>query len=350
MRQPCQSPESSRQDLIEIVEAEVRRRGGNPKPGKPFDHQVTLFLDGREAMKTKIGGDAEKLWSVEDVAEYLAMPVQAVREMVSERYIPHLSIREHLRFRRSGIDRWLDLLVVPCRSQAVRTVSPSLDNSAVSLQYGNRSPAVPLSVAAATPQVLTPTSRSLPPALPQAAKMFPAVRAPLGRRGPEYLYLQELVKRMGEAHGFRVTIEQPLLEGQGCVDVALEWEEWRLACEIPETSAVHQEVGKVQKCLAASFDAVAVVLPGRRQIEKIRKALAKELTQEDFIRVRLLTPEELPFYFDELPARGEEVQIIRGYKVRVRYEQTDPADQERRGRAVAEVIAKSLLRMKKAGL
>lgn len=30
----CQAPELSRQDLIEIVEAEVRRRGGNPKPGR----------------------------------------------------------------------------------------------------------------------------------------------------------------------------------------------------------------------------------------------------------------------------------------------------------------------------
>ena len=300
-------------------------------------------------MKTKIGGDAEKLWNVEDVAEYLSMPVQSVREMVSERYIPHLLIREHLRFRRSDIDRWLDLLVVPCRSQAVRPVSLSVDSSAISLQHGNRPPAVPLPVPPATPQGSVPTSRSLPPALPQTAKMRPAVAAPLDRRGAEYRYLQELVKRMGEAHGFRVTIDQPFLEGEGCVDVTLEREEWRLACEISETSTAHQEVGRVQKCLAAGFDAVAIVSPGRRQIEKIKKALARELTQEDFIRVRLLTPEELPFYFDELPARGEKVQIIRGYKVRVRYEQTDPADQERRMRAVAEIIAKSLLRMKKVG-
>jgi hypothetical protein len=154
---------------------------------------------------------------------------------------------------------------------------------------------------------------------------------------------------MGKAHGFRVTIDQPFLEGQGRVDVALEREEWRLACEISETSTAHQEVGRVQKCLAAGFDAVAIVLPSRRQIEKMRKALAKELTQEEFIRVRLLTPEELPFYFDELPARGEKVKMSRGYKVRVRYEQIDPADQEIRMRTLAETIAKSLLRMKKVG-
>jgi len=298
-------------------------------------------------MKAEIRRDAEALWKIEDVAEYLAVPVQSVREMVSERCIPHLAIREHLRFRKSDIDRWLDLFVVPCRSQAALPVSLLVDNSAVSLQHGNRPPAAPLLVAAATPQGLAPASRSLPPALPKTAKTLPAVAAPLDRRGAEYRYLQELVKRMGEAHGFRVTIDQPFLEGEGRVDVTLEREEWRLACKISETSTAHQEVGRVQKCLAAGFDAVAIVSQGRRQIEKIKKALAKELTQEDFMRVRLLTPEELPFYFNELPARGEKVQIIRGYKVRVQYEQTDPADQERRMRAVAEIVAKSILRMKK---
>jgi excisionase family DNA binding protein len=157
-------------------------------------------------MKTKIGGDAEKLWNVEDVAEYLSMPVQSVCEIVSERYIPHLSIRKHLRFRRSDIDRWLDLFVVPCHSEAVRPVSLSVENSAVSVQHGNRPSAVPLPVLPTTPQGAAPT-----------------------------------------------------------------------------------------------------------------------------------------------PARGEKVQIIRGYKVRVRYKQTDPVDQERRRRAVAEILAKSLLRMKKVG-
>lgn len=155
------------------------------------------------------------------------------------------------------------------------------------------------------------------------------------------------MKRLGEAHGFRVTLEQPVLEGQGSVDIALERGEWRLACEISGTSAVHEEVGNVQKCLAAGFDAVAVVLPNKRQIEKLKRAIAKEVPQEDLTRVSFLTPEELPFYFDELPAPAEKVRTVGKYTVRVRYQQVDPADQEHRLRMLTEVIAKSLLRMKK---
>jgi excisionase family DNA binding protein len=168
------------------------------------------------------------LWNVEDVAEYLAVPVQSVCEMVSERCIPHLSIGEHLRFRRSDIDRWLDLLVVPCRSQALRPVFLSVDNPIVSLQHRDFPPEAPLSVPPAIPQVLAPTSRPLSPALSQAAKKSPVV-------------------------------------------------------------------------------------------------------------------------FDELPPPAEKVQVIGRYTVRVRYQQIDPADQERRRRRVAEIFAKSLLRMKKEG-
>ena len=40
----CQAPELSRQDLIQIVEAEVRRQGGNPKPGRRT--QINVRRDG----------------------------------------------------------------------------------------------------------------------------------------------------------------------------------------------------------------------------------------------------------------------------------------------------------------
>lgn len=40
----CQAPELSRQDLIGIVEAEVRSRGGNPKPGRRT--QIKVRRDG----------------------------------------------------------------------------------------------------------------------------------------------------------------------------------------------------------------------------------------------------------------------------------------------------------------
>lgn len=307
---------------------------------------VALFLDGGEIhMRTKTRRDVEALLTVEDVAEYLAVPIESIHEMIAKRSIPHLTICEHLRFRKSDIDRWLDLLAVPCLDQAPRPVVPPLELPAARVRHRERdcSPEAPLLIPQPTSQISVPSARPLPPT------NLPTVPASLGRGGPEYLYLQEFVKRMGEAHGFRVTIEQQILDGHGSVDVVMEREGWLLGCEILVTSTAGQEVGNVQKCLASGCDAVAGVSPDKRQIKKLRSAFAKGLTQGELARVGLLAPEELSAYFEDLSAPTEKVveKTIHGYKVKVRYIRTDPEDEARRWRALAEVIGRSLLRMRK---
>lgn len=123
-------------------------------------------------MRTDKRGSAETLWIVEDVAEYLAVPVQSVQKMISERCIPHLLIGEHLRFRRSDIDRWLDLLVVPCRGQALRPASRTVDTPTAPTRDRDCPPEAPPFV----PQSVPP-SRSTPPSLARAAQKSPAVPA-----------------------------------------------------------------------------------------------------------------------------------------------------------------------------
>lgn len=57
----------------------------------------------------------ETLWSIEDVAAYLRVPVGAVYKMTAKTArtrIPHVKIGSRLRFRKADIDRWLDLLAV----------------------------------------------------------------------------------------------------------------------------------------------------------------------------------------------------------------------------------------------
>lgn len=89
-------------------------------------------------MRTEIRRDPEALWCVEDVTRYLAVPVESIDKMISERSIPHLSIGEHLRFRRSDIDRWLDLMAVPCQDQALRP-QPRSTNTASGSSPGSSS-------------------------------------------------------------------------------------------------------------------------------------------------------------------------------------------------------------------
>lgn len=55
------------------------------------------------------------LWSIEDVATYLRVPVNSVYKMTAKTArtrIPHVKLGGRLRFRKADIDRWLDLLMV----------------------------------------------------------------------------------------------------------------------------------------------------------------------------------------------------------------------------------------------
>ena len=50
----------------------------------------------------------EKLWTHEDVAEYLSSTPATIRVRCSRREIPHLKVGRSVRFRKADIDRWLE--------------------------------------------------------------------------------------------------------------------------------------------------------------------------------------------------------------------------------------------------
>ncbi len=196
-----------------------------------------------------------------------------------------------------------------------------------------------------------PRRREMPEALPQPLtfpeRPRPAEPPPLGRGGAQHKYLQELVKRWGEGHGYRAIIEKQILDGLGSVDVALEREGFSFACEISVASTAEQELGNVQKCLAAGFDEVAVLSLEKKGLPKMKELIRSSLEEKDRPRVLFATPEEL---FSHLEARSEppaerETRVA-GYRVKVAYRPTSGAEEKSRARAISEVILKSIRRMK----
>ncbi len=164
----------------------------------------------------------------------------------------------------------------------------------------------------------------------------------MGRGGPEHQYLQELVKRWGEAKGYRVVIEEPTPDGKGSVDVVLAREGWRLACEISVTSTVEQEVGNIRKCLAAGFSQVALVSMKKTRLARVRAALAERLPPEDLAKVLFLAPEELSFYLDAQGAPPPTSETVGGYRVKVEYEAPDETAKASRAKAIADLIARRM--------
>lgn len=179
---------------------------------------------------------------------------------------------------------------------------------------------------------------------PRATSRIPVKReedATLGRGGAQHKYLQELVKRFGEAQGYRATIEKPTPSG-GSVDVALERADGSIAVEISVTSTTTYESGNVAKCLAAGYARVVVVASERRRLDAIAKIVRAGLLDSERSRVDFLLPEDFLTYLTAQTPPPPSEERVGGYKVKVSYKTTAADDAKARHRAVAEVVARSV--------
>jgi hypothetical protein len=197
---------------------------------------------------------------------------------------------------------------------------------------------IPPAPASSTSLPVVPAPKIAPPPLPRPEP--PA----LGRGGPEHQYLQDVVKRWAESRGYRAVVEEVILGGRGKVDVSLRTDDFSIACEISVTSTVGQEVGNVLKCLEAGFHEVAVLALKRPRLQKIEAALTAKLSAADLARVPLVSPEELFAMLSMRPKITE--TVVGGYKVKVRQKTIEPDEEAARYRALSEVIAKSVRRVR----
>ena len=167
-----------------------------------------------------------------------------------------------------------------------------------------------------------------------------------GKGGPKHRYLQSLVKELAEQQGFKATIEAPLKDGSGQVDVLLERDGVAVAVEISVSTPVAQEQDNLRKCMDADFDRVAVVLAKSRATSgKYSAALLEGLGTEERERVSILAPEELPDYIAALaPAPPPTESIVKGYRVRVSRAAVSPEEARVRRDQLAKLVARSLQR------
>lgn len=197
--------------------------------------------------------------------------------------------------------------------------------------------------------VSTPSEPERPEAItkttvpPKKAKPIPPEDIPpAGRGGRQHKYLQHLIKQLAEERGFRATIEETILDGAGRVDVSLVREKIRVACQVSVTTTKDWELGGIEKCIAAGYTEVVLVLNTERQIKKLSKFVEENLDPKDQGRVRYIASEGIIEFLDGLGKFTPTEQVVRGYKVRTVQQATDSEDAASRRKAISEVIARSL--------
>ncbi|MCL4553326.1 MAG: type IV secretion system DNA-binding domain-containing protein [Candidatus Marsarchaeota archaeon] len=164
----------------------------------------------------------------------------------------------------------------------------------------------------------------------------------------EHRRLQHLIKRLAEQSGYRAVIEQPTADGQGRVDVGLQRDGKRIACEVSVTTGSEQELSNIKKCLASGYDTVILCSPEKKTLEKVKTLCATELSKSDRQKVLFLEPDEIVLFFEEEAAgRAGKEERIKGYKVRVNFQPVKEAEKQTKRQAIAKVILQSFRRERK---
>ncbi len=170
-----------------------------------------------------------------------------------------------------------------------------------------------------------------------------------GGGGKQHKYLAQLVKQLAEERGFKASIEEPILEGEGRVDVSLSREGRKIAVEISVTTGRDWELQNVEKCISAGYMEVLVVSTNARHLKSLARFIPENLDEAERSKVRFCSPEDFIEYLDQSTSTksAPTESTVRGYKVKVTRQALSPADVAERRSAVAQVIARSLGRTSK---
>jgi hypothetical protein len=161
-----------------------------------------------------------------------------------------------------------------------------------------------------------------------------------GRGGLHHKYLQNLVKRLAQERGFHTTIEKPVLDNLGLVDVSLKGFDKNIAVEISVHTKDKWEASNISKCLSANYDMVVLLSDDAHHLDKLEQNLTKEFKIEiKNNRLKFLNPERLIAFLDDIRAKSSsKEETIAGYKVKVNYIPSTKTEQKIRDESIARVL------------
>ena len=138
-----------------------------------------------------------------------------------------------------------------------------------------------------------------------------------GGGGARHREIEGLVKELGEASGYRASVEEVILDGEGRVDVILRKDKQVICVEVSVTTTKEHEFLNVQKCLRFGADEVWLVAGSERHQKSLTKHIGASLSDAERDKVLFLTEDDLAARFENEQEGAEATEtIVRGYKVR----------------------------------
>jgi Type IV secretion-system coupling protein DNA-binding domain len=145
----------------------------------------------------------------------------------------------------------------------------------------------------------------------------PPVIPKQGGGGARHAEIERLIAELGQAAGYRASIEETILDGAGRVDVILRRDTEVICVEVSVTTTREHELLNVKKCLAFEATAVWVVANSERHRAGLERHIAQTLTEAERPKVSFLTPGIAEEWLRALaPAEGAKEKVVRGWRVR----------------------------------
>lgn len=155
----------------------------------------------------------------------------------------------------------------------------------------------------------------------------------------DHRYLQMYIKRMAEARGYIAKVEEPTPDGKGRVDVSLEKNGKRIACEICNTTEVEWEIHNIQKCLHAGYDLIVASSNDLATIEAIRNAAITMFDPDSQKKLHFLDPDQLFSFLDQEVAKEASTETrIKGYRVKVEYNTVSQTEMDRKKESIGKTL------------
>jgi hypothetical protein len=162
----------------------------------------------------------------------------------------------------------------------------------------------------------------------------------------QHQYLQNLVKRIGEKNGFRATIEKQVFGAAGRIDVALENDNQKIACEISVTTPSEYELNNINKCLAAGYSPVIVISPDKKHLKEIKQNTAEKLIDVDSSKIAFVSPDEFPNFLETIRIKENTETGTKGYKINVAYQEKTAPERKTRLKTISDLLKGAVKRRK----
>ena len=125
---------------------------------------------------------------------------------------------------------------------------------------------------------------------------------------------------MAEARGYTARLEEPIVGGQDRVDVHIEREGRRIACEICCTTNANWEIHNIHKCIEVGYDLVVSCSSNQKTLENISEKVKLEISNKNQEKIFICTPDAFISLLDaEIAKEATTEKRIKGYRVKVEY-------------------------------